>query len=322
MTGARHTVGVDVGGTKVLAGLVGADGQVLATERVPTPGTTADEVAGAIGHAVRLVLEKDLPAGDTVEAIGVGAAGWISADRATVLYSPNVAWRGEPLRDRLESSLDLPVVIENDANAAAWAEHRFGAARGAESTAVVTVGTGIGGGLVIGDRLHRGAFGVAGEFGHIKAVPNGRLCGCAGHGCLEQYASGRALVRAAREGATSRPAEAEVLLRLAGGAVADIEGVAVTAAARLGDPVACAAFNEVGQWLGRGVADLIMVWDPACVVIGGGVVEAGELLLEPTRKALRTVLGARATLPLPPIRPASLLNLAGLIGAADLARTR
>ncbi len=316
MTGGL-TVGVDVGGTKVLGGVVGEDGKVLAVVRRPTPAGDAQQTARAIADVVgELDEEYDLA------AVGVGAAGWIDATRSIVVHAPNLAWRNEPLRERVEELVHLPVVVENDANAAAWAEYRFGAGQGADPLLLVTVGTGIGGGVVLDGRLYRGAHGMAAEFGHVRVVPDGRPCGCGDHGCLEQYASGTALVRQARAGAQDDPTGAAEMLALAGGDPEKVEGPHVTAAARNGDRVALGAFEVVGGWLGRGLADLVSGWDPSVLVVGGGVAEAGELLVGPARAAFAEAVAARGRTQVAEIRVAAMGNEAGLVGAADLARLR
>lgn len=308
-------IGIDIGGTKVLGGVVDPSGKVLATARRDTP---ADDVAKTADFIVEVVQE--LARGHQVDAVGVGAAGWIDVTRSRVLFAPNLAWRDEPLRDRLAARIDLPVVVENDGNAAAWAEFRHGAARDAtDSMVLVTVGTGIGGGLVIGGKLLRGANGVAAELGHVRVVPDGHPCGCGRHGCLEQYASGTALVRYARERALADPGSAARLLELAGGSVEAVTGPMVTLAAHDGDPAALAAFAEVGRWLGSGLADLVNTLDPEILVLGGGVAEAGDLLLIPARAAFTDQLGARRTLPVAAVVAAELGNTAGVVGAADLA---
>ncbi|MEO3747420.1 ROK family glucokinase [Plantactinospora sp. B5E13] len=312
------TIGVDVGGTKVAAGVVDAAGEVVARVRRDTP---ADDVAKTRDVIVEVVSE--LAAEHEVTAVGIGAAGWIDAARSTVLFAPNIAWRNEPLRDYVSSAVGLPVIVENDANVAAWGEFRYGAARDAENSMVLfTIGTGVGGGIVLGGELLRGAHGIAAELGHMLSVPDGHLCGCGRHGCIEQYASGNALVRFARAGARQEPTRATVLLELAGGDVDAVTGPMVTAAARSGDPVSCAAFAQIGRWLGMGLADMAQILDPEVLVVGGGVVEAGDLLMGPTRRAYTEALSARASIPVAEIRPAELGNTAGLIGAADLARRR
>jgi glucokinase len=312
------TVGVDMGGTNIQAGVVDPEGEVLAKARRPTPAQSVEAMRDEIVEVV-----AELTRDHRVEAVGIGAAGFVDAARSTVLFSPNMAWRGEALRSHVATATGLPVVVENDANVAAWAEFRFGAARDAEDSAImVTVGTGIGGGIVFGGELIRGANGMAAELGHLLAVPDGHPCGCGRRGCLEQYASGKALARYAQEGAKDDQAAAAALLELAGGEVDAINGKMVTKAALAGDPVACAAFARIGYWLGLGLADLVQVLDPQILIVGGGVSEAGELLLGPTRAAFQGSFGARGRFPVAEVRPAEMLNSAGVVGAADLARRR
>lgn len=311
---AGLAIGVDIGGSKAAAGVVDADGRVLDSVRLPTPHADATKTEDVIAELVR-----DLCGRYDVDAVGVGAAGWVAADRATVLFSPHLAWRDEPLRAALRRRLGVPVWIENDANAAAWAEYRFGAARGESVVVCVTLGTGIGGGLVVNGELFRGAYGVAGEWGHMRVVPDGRRCACGNRGCWEQYASGRALARDARELAHSSPLAARRLLEIAGDADA-LEGPHVTAAALEGDPAALELLADAGGWLGQGIADLAAILDPGVVVVGGGVSEVGDLLLGPARLRYSAVLSGRGFRPELEIRPAALGAAAGLVGAADLAR--
>ncbi|MGW4466991.1 ROK family glucokinase [Micromonospora sp. NPDC004704] len=312
------TIGVDVGGTKVAAGVVDADGNVLVRTRRDTP---ADDVAKTRDVIVEVVAE--LATGRDIEAVGIGAAGWIDASRSIVLFAPNIAWRDEPIRDYVSAAVNLPVIVENDGNVAAWAEFRHGAARHAtDSMVMLTIGTGVGGGIVLGGELVRGAHGIAAELGHTLSVPNGHLCGCGRLGCIEQYASGRALVRFARAGARQAPARATRLLEMAGGEVESITGPMVTSAAQEGDPISCEAFAQIGHWLGLGLADMVQILDPEVLVVGGGVVEAGDLLLGPTQQAFTETLAQRSRLAVAEIRPAELGNTAGMVGAADLARRR
>ncbi|MFL6128089.1 MAG: ROK family glucokinase [Mycobacteriales bacterium] len=313
----RLAVGVDIGGTKVAAGVVDEEGQVLSMVRRPTPGEDVAGTEDAIAESVAELADRY-----DVVAVGVGAAGWIATDRATVLFSPHLAWRDEPLRDALVERIGMPVTVENDANAAAWAEYRYGAARGERVVACVTLGTGIGGGLVVSGVLYRGAFGVACEWGHMAVVPDGRWCACGNRGCWEMYASGTALARDARELAEVSPVSARRLLELAGGDPAALTGTDVTVAAREGDPAAVEIFTAMGRWLGRGIANLAAVIDPSVVVIGGGVSEAGDLLLTPAREAFAATLTGRGFRPVAPVRLAALGPDAGLVGAADLARRR
>jgi glucokinase len=306
------TCGIDIGGTKIAGAVVDAAGTVVAEARVESPATDA----AAIGTTVAALVTELAggPGGHSLRAVGVGAAGYVAADRSTVLFAPNIAWRNEPLGADLTRRTGLPVVVENDANAAAWGEFRHGAGRDADDQLMVTVGTGVGGGVVTGGRLLRGAHGVAAEIGHLCVVPDGLLCGCGNRGCLESYASGTALVRAAQA------APSAAILEAAGGDAAAITGPMVTAAAVAGDAVAAGLLAELGGWLGHGIASLVAVLDPAVVVIGGGVAAAGDLLLDPARAAFDRELTGRGYRPRAEIVPAVLGNRAGMIGAADLAR--
>ncbi|BFU46108.1 ROK family glucokinase [Krasilnikovia sp. MM14-A1004] len=311
------TIGVDVGGTKVAGGVVDEQGNVLAHVRRDTP---AEDQAGTRDTIVAVAAEL-AAAYPSAMAIGIGAAAWIDATGSTVLFAPNLAWHDEPLRDYVAKAVGLPTVLENDANVAAWAEFRFGAARQAEDSMVmITVGTGIGGGVVLNGALWRGANGIAGELGHIQSVPDGHPCGCGRLGCIEQYASGNALVRFARAGAMRDPERGAGLLVLADGDPNRISGRMVTEAAQEGDEVARDAFAQVGYWLGVAFADLAQVFDPQVLVVGGGVVEAGELLMAPTERAYRDQLAQRRRFPVAEIRAAEAGNAAGVVGAADLAR--
>lgn len=311
------SIGVDIGGTKILAGIVDDDGQIVATARRATPRNDANNVLDLVAEVV-----NELSAGtqEPLAGVGLGVAGLVDADRSRVYFAPNLRWSQVPVRALLEASTGLPVVVENDGNVAAWGEFRYGAGRGATDLTLVTVGTGIGGGIVIDGRLFRGAHGVAGEIGHLNAVPDGRPCGCGRNGCLEQYASGNALVREARALAAERRSEAGVLLALGDGTPEGVQGVHITEAAKSGDPVAMEAFTVVGTWLGRGLADLAAVLDPDVFVIGGGVSEAGDLLLASARQTLADKLIGQQNRPAPLVKVAELTNRAGLIGAADLAR--
>jgi glucokinase len=311
------TIGVDVGGTKVLAGVVDEDGQILEQERQSTPKTDGEAIAEVIAGLVASLRSRH-----DVEAVGIGAAGFVDLDRANVMFAPNLVWRNEPLKLRVSKLIDLPIVVENDANCHVWAEHRFGAARGVDTVVAVILGTGIGGGIVLEGRLYRGGFGVAGEPGHVRVVPDGRPCGCGNRGCWEQYASGNALVRAARETARSAPSSVPFLMKAVVGQVDAITGPLVTQAANAGDPGARECFETIGRWVGQGLADLATILDPACFVVGGGPADAGAVLIDPIREAFAAALSGGAYRPHAPILAAELGSSAGLVGAADLARNR
>jgi glucokinase len=247
---------------------------------------------------------REVGAGEVIGAVGLAIAGNVAADGSNVLFSPHLPLAGEPLAAHLASQLGLPVMLDNDANAAAWAEHETGAGRGASELLFVALGTGLGAGLVIRDELYRGAQGFAGEAGHITVVVGGRQCPCGARGCWERYASGTALV-------------AEYLER---GGDPEVGGPGITTAAKAGDPTATAALAEVGEWLGRGLASLVAVLDPERIVVGGGVSEAGDLLLEPARASLAMAVTGGGRRPLPGVVGAELGNEAGVVGAAMLAR--
>jgi glucokinase len=313
-------IGVDVGGTKVAAGVVDEDGRIIAKLKRSTPAASPARTEQAIADAVTELLAHHQVKENRVEAIGLGAAGFVDSARATMLFAPNLAWRDEPLKQRVEERLGREVVVDNDANASAWAEARFGAARGYRDVMLVALGTGIGAAIIIGGELYRGRWGMAGEPGHVRVVPDGRLCGCGNRGCWEQYCSGNALVAEAREFARRTPGGAIRLLQLGGGTPEGISGPVITQAATEGDPAALRCFQTVGGWLGQGLADLAAILDPACFVIGGGVSEAGELLLDPARIAFERALTGRGYRPLAEIKVAQLGEDAGIVGAADLAR--
>jgi glucokinase len=311
----RLAVGIDIGGTKVAAGVVNETGQVLERLRRDTPTTSPSGVEDTIAEIV-----TELRSRHRIYSVGIGAAGFVDATRSSVLFAPHLAWRHEPLRDALRQRIGLSVTVENDANAAAWAEWRFGAARGEDDLVCITLGTGIGGALVINGSVHRGRFGIAGEFGHMQVVPAGHRCECGNRGCWEQYASGNALVREARELARANSPVIHHLLEQAGGDPELITGPTVTAAAQAGDPAAVELLADVGQWLGVGIASLAAAFDPGMFVIGGGVSDAGELLIAPAREAYRRNLTGRGFRPEARILRAQLGPEAGMIGAADLAR--
>ena len=307
------TCGIDIGGTKIAGAVVDEQGRILAEHRVESPATDAAAVEDAVA-----ALITELAAHHEVTAVGIGAAGYVDASRSVVMFAPNIAWRDEDLSSEIGARVGLPVVVENDANAAAWGEFAFGAAADVDDMLMITVGTGVGGGIVLGGELYRGAFGAAAEIGHLRVVRGGRLCGCGNYGCLEQYASGSALVKDAR--AQARTPEAADLLARAGGDVMAIDGPMITTAAAEGDAFALARLQDLGAWLGEAIASLAAVLDPGAVVIGGGVSEAGDLLLDPVRAAFVNELTGRGHRPFLDVRAASLGNRAGVIGAADLAR--
>lgn len=309
------TVGVDLGGTKIAAGVVDPAGEIISSAHVPTP-PDPDLILGAVIDAVRQIRNG---LGD-VAAIGSGAAGYVDEHRSIVHFGPNLHWRNRPVRALVEQATRLRVVVENDANAAAWGEYVHGAGAGYDDMVMVTLGTGLGGGIISRGQLFRGRFGMAGEIGHYRAVPGGLRCHCGQAGCIEQYASGAAHARRAREQAAADPGRAAALLALGDGTPAGIRHGHVAEAARAGDPFALDLFQQTGRWVGQLLADLAAILDPAVFVIGGGLSETGELIRRPAERAYRQVLGAGDHRAQAGVLTATVGRHAGLLGAADLAR--
>lgn len=312
--GSGVVVGVDIGGTKVLAGVVDEQGRVSSTALRTTPGrrVMTAQVEDALVEAI-----LDSAGGRPLAGVGVAAAGFVDSLGERVMFAPHLPWQGEPLRQLLEERLGCPVALDNDANCAARAEAHHGAARGATSALMITMGTGIGGAVLLDGHVLRGANGMAGEFGHMQVVPDGQACECGKKGCWEQYSSGNALVRNARVLMAEQPS---VLEEMSDGNPERVTGPMVTSAAEEGDLVARAAFATVGEWLGVGVANLVAAFDPEVVVIGGGVSAAGDKLLDPARSALQRTLVGAAHRVVPSLVAAQLGPRAGMIGAALMVR--
>ena len=301
------SIGVDVGGTKIAAGVVDDEGKVLQTIRRDSPAADRQAIIDTITTVVRR-LREDFP---DVATVGIGAAGFVSSDRNTMAHGTNLDWTGMRIGDVVSEGVGLPVVVENDANAFGWAEARFGAARGKRNALIVAIGTGVGGAIIVDGHLLRGAAGFGGEIGHLNVVPGGRL---------ERYSAGTALGVNAWELAQFRPDYAARIIELSGGNPEHISGKAVTAAAREGDPAALECYEQLTHWLGVGLADMCALLDPEVIVIAGGLAEAGDILLAPTRKAFAENLTAGTHRPAIPVVLAEGGQEAGLVGAADLAR--
>jgi glucokinase len=310
VTSSRPAIGLDVGGTKIAGAVVDGTGAVLAEIVEPTP----EESDAAAVTAVLLDMIERLRRDSDVAAIGVGAAGIVEWPAGKMLWAPNNAYRDWPVREQLEKATGLPVVVDNDANVAALAEARLGEPY--PDMVLVTVGTGIGGGLVMNGDIYRGRTGLAAELGHIILNPDGPRCGCGNHGCFEAYASGTALTRMGRDAATDDP---DGLIARLGAATGEITGQTVTTAARRGDPTARALFARLGRWLGVGIASLANIFEVDAVVVGGGLVETGEMLLAPARAAARKFAYAPTARGIAPVLPATFGGDAGKIGAALLA---
>jgi glucokinase len=311
-----HAIGIDIGGTKMAGALVDDSGNILNELKVPSPIDDSDQMIEAIGSLISTLSEAQ-----QVVAVGVAAAGFMSADREIMYHSPNIAaWRNEPLKKRIETKTKLPVLLENDANAAGWAEFRFGAGAGSKSMIMLTIGTGVGGAIISDGILLKGGFGIGGELGHAVLHPGGKQCGCGQSGCVESYCSGTALLKAARELAQSSDSKAARLkeLMLATG---ELSGEQLYQAISENDSAANELIVELGQNLGTAIASIyVPLLDPELVVIGGGVSAVGDRLLAPIRSSFERLIPAKGYRPELKIIKAKFLNQAGLIGAADLAR--
>lgn len=306
------TIGVDVGGTKILGVVLDAGGDVVGEWRVATPSG-----GPAVLATVFEVVERLRPGAGEVAGLGVGLPGLVDR-RGTLRFAPNLPGVVElPVRSALAEATGLPVQVDNDATCALWAEHRAGAARDTEDALLVTLGTGIGGGILADGRLVRGASGFAGEIGHLVVEAQGRMCGCGRRGCWERYASGNALSISGREAA--RAGRAPRLVALAGGDADRVAGAHVMAAAAEGDAEATVLLEGFAAWVAVGLASLVHVLDVDRCVIGGGLVEAGEVLFTPVRRAFGDRLVAPDHRPDVQIVPARLGERAGAIGAALLA---
>lgn len=290
--------------------LVDEDGEVLARGSSGTPATDAQAIMATIVQVAGELRGSGQPV-----AIGIGAAGMVDFAAGAMRWAPNLAWSELPIRDLVSEQIDLPCIVDNDANAAAWGEYKFGAARAYRHVLMVTVGTGIGGGIVADGALYRGAHGFAGEIGHVIVEPGGPECGCGNRGCWEQVASGHALDRLGRLAVETRPES--LIARLAAGP--EVTGRDVAEAAKQGDSLATSIFAQVGQRLGEGIAGLVNILDPEAVLVGGGVAEVGDVLMAPARSAFMASVEAPDHRPEVPLLQAALGNDAGAIGAAALA---
>jgi len=303
-------IGVDLGGTNLRTALLSPDGEVLDRQKEATQAVVGwKQVVSRLIRNIQRLEAVARQQGMDVAAVGVGAPGVIQMDKGIVVKSPNFPdWNNLPLKDELERALCLPVAIENDANAAALGEQWRGAGRGIDSMILLTLGTGVGGGIVLNDRIWQGADGMAGEIGHMTLIPEGRQCGCGNNGCLETYASARGIVRSYREALGSADT----------GASADITSQQVYQAARGGETVARRVMKDMGRMLGIGIANLINIFNPQMIVHGGGVKDAWDLFIGATQEEIM-----RRAFQVPAERtkivPSQLGDDAGMIGAAAVA---
>ncbi|MBM9466925.1 ROK family protein [Nakamurella leprariae] len=311
----RTTIGIDIGGTSVRAGVVDADGAVLDQARAATPSTVAateDVIVDLVGR-----LAPRFRGTAPVGAVGLAVAGFLDRDRTTVLFAPHLAWRAAPVPEVIARRVGVPVVMDHDVNAAAWAEYRSGALAGARVGLLIALGTGIGAGLVVDGTIYRGAHGVAPELGHLTVVPDGRPCACGKRGCWERYCSGTALATTAGELWAQQ--DAPVLRSLVPEGPDGLTGSLVALAAAQGDPVAVAAMADLAGWLARGLALVADVLDPDVVAIGGGVSRSAEAFLPDAVAGFGSMVTGSAHRALPEVRVARFGGGAGLLGAAWLA---
>jgi glucokinase len=308
-----ETIGVDLGGTKMQIGVLSGV-ETLWESRETSRGQDQDELVELLVREVNAARE----ARPDAVAVGLGIPATINQERGEAVSAVNLPLLELPIRDVVSERTGLPVFLDNDGNVAAYAEYLYGAARGKPTTVLLTIGTGIGGGLILGGQIFRGATGAGAELGHVVIQADGPPCqgNCPNHGCVESLASGTALGREGRAAAESAPDSALGKLHAEG---VEVDGLAVTEAAKAGDETSIGVFDLIGSRLGVACASFANIFEPEVIVIGGGVITAGDLLLDPARKEVRE----RALRPMneTPIVAATLGNDAGMIGAAALART-
>jgi glucokinase len=313
-----HIIGVDLGGTNIVVGSSSADGRELrAVHSEPTHAEQgADAVTARIVRMVEQTMQQTMDeTGITREqfaGVGIGSPGPLDRNTGVVLMTPNLGWTDFPLRDRVSAGVGLPAALDNDANCATLGEWWIGAARGAQHVIGLTIGTGIGGGLILDGKLYHGATGIAAELGHISIEANGRRCNCGNYGCIEAYASGPAIATRAREALGG--GEQSLLPSLVDGDLARITAQTVYEAADQGDALALHVVRDTALFLGVAIANLLNVFNPEVVVIAGGVTQAGDALFDPLRAEVRrrafkpAVAACR-------IVPGSLPGTAGVAGA-------
>lgn len=309
---AHTAIGVDVGGTGTKGALVTDAGQVLLRIERST-----DKTAGTKGilEVVDELVGRAPDVDAKPSAVGVGAAGFIDATTGSVTFAPNLTYDDPHVADALRARTGLPVVVDNDANAAAWGERAFGAARGLDHVVLLTLGTGIGSGLIVDGKLLRGSTGAGAEFGHTVVDPDGPECPCGLRGCIEQFASGGAISRAAQRAARANPTSTMIAVA---GSVDAITAEHASKAAREYDEVALMVMRDAGRWLGLGLSNLANLFDPQSIVLGGSVAKAGEAFLGVARDTLVAMTAAQRRRPMR-LDVTTLGSDVGIVGAAALA---
>lgn len=309
------TIGIDIGGTSIRAAVVDDRGQIHDSQRAQTPST-----APALEQCLEWLVD-DLRSRSEVAAVGLAIAGFLTPDRSVVRFAPHLPWREVPVAARMSERIGLPVSCEHDANAAAVAERRFGAAAGGHVTLVLAIGTGIGAGLLLEGEVFRGSNGVAPELGHLPVVPDGRPCPCGKRGCWERYCSGTALVDNVVELVAAGKHRNSPLARETAVDPGSLTGRRVAAAAHDGDPMGLAALADFSRWLGYGLALIADVFDPDLIVLAGGVGASSGLFLDEARDHYGALLTGSGHRRLARIRGTQLGEAAGVIGAAAIARS-
>lgn len=313
----KLTVGIDIGGTNLRAAVVDADGHVLDVEKLPTP-SNARALETALERAVRALCDRN----PGVVGVGLAAAAFIDENQQFVRFAPHLPWRNSPITSRLSSKFGLPVVLEHDANSAAWGEYLSGAAQDAGTWVLFALGTGIGAALMIDGEIYRGAYGTAPEFGHLTVMPGGRACPCGKRGCLERYCSGSALALTAQDLIATGQHPESPLAREYTAHPEEISGRAVVRLARQGDELAQSVIAEVGRWLGHALALVQDVMDPELIVIGGGLSSDADLFLDSAVASLHDNVVGAGHRPVARVATAQLGGDAGMIGVALLARKK
>ncbi len=314
----RYIIGVDLGGTNIVAGAMPEDGSSeLAMRSLPThgeegPGAVVDRIAGMVEDVIAQVIAENGATRDDFIGVGLGSPGPLDRKRGMVIVSPNLGWKDFPLRDEVGSRVKLVATLDNDANCATLGEWWCGAAKGHRNVVGITIGTGIGGGLILDGQLYHGSSDAAGEIGHTTIDSNGRRCKCGNYGCVEAYASGPAIAERAREALDGD--EGSALLLLAGGDPAKITAQTVYEAAKQNDPVAVEVVRETARILGTAISTLINILNPDIVVVAGGVTQAGDALFEPLRSEVRR-RAFKAAVDACEIVPGMLPLSAGVVGA-------
>ncbi len=314
MTDGPDTIGIDIGGTSVRAGVISADGTMLDAARAETP-RSARALERCLDRLVGELAERN-----DVAAVGLAVAGFLDPDRTTVSFAPHLPWRNARVPEDMARRVGLPVVMEHDANSAAWAEYVYGGAKRADVTCVIAIGTGIGAALIADGKLFRGAFGVAPELGHLQVVPDGRPCECGKSGCWERYCSGTALVETAIDLMAPSGTHGLLMAREVAADPGSLTGRRVAAAAEAGDPVAQEAVADFAKWLGVGLAMVCDIFDPDLIVLSGGVGASSRLYLDDAREQYARLLTGAKYRRKARIRATELGERAGMLGAAAIAR--